>query len=326
MGASHLIMILNETLRSILGTHSELEPKGLYPPVFITGCMRSGTTMLVNKLTQHPQLLKIGGELNNIWSEIGGAPVYPSNAYRDAFHFDVGYANNMSAYFSRSIEDAKSFKRHMMRAVYRWKTGGGRISYDWDHLHVVNKSPHLINKIGYLNALYPSSKIILIVRPLEEQVASLKMHYLKTGQLRAMPMNEKDGWRDPSNEANADRAVFPNDFEALPGMWIRLNKVAIDSLKQMDKNQYFVVDYTAFVEEQDQVLKALFSFLDLDERHRSMESAIVKSGIKVFNTSTSGNPREKWKKHLTEREKEVVADIRTMEKSTISEIEAFVQS
>ena len=37
--------------------------------------MRSGTTFLVDKLSSHPQLLKIGVELNQVWTDIGGASI-----------------------------------------------------------------------------------------------------------------------------------------------------------------------------------------------------------------------------------------------------------
>ena len=46
-------------LRNAFGTHGEPAPKPLAAPIFVTGCMRSGTTFLVDKMATHPQLLKI---------------------------------------------------------------------------------------------------------------------------------------------------------------------------------------------------------------------------------------------------------------------------
>jgi len=61
---------LNNSLRKLLKTEGEIPAKKANSPLFITGCMRSGTTFLVDNLSSHPQLLKIGSELNKAWEEL----------------------------------------------------------------------------------------------------------------------------------------------------------------------------------------------------------------------------------------------------------------
>ncbi len=318
-------MILSDWMRNLLGTHSEIPAKEFNSPVFVTGCMRSGTTMLVNKLSQHPQLLKIGGELNTIWTEIGGGPVYPNNEYRGKEDVDLRYLSNMTSYYARSIEDAKSFKRHVMRFVYKRKTGGGRVKYDWDKIKVLNKSPHLINKTGYLKGMYPGSKLILIIRPIHEQVASMKMHYLKSGQVRALPVNEKESWRNPSGNNAEDLAVFPGDFKVLPLMWLRLNAIALRDLSSFDKSEYHIVKYEDLAGNQAQCMKDLFEFLQLDASHKTEEEKIINESIKIFNTSTEGDPRKKWEKHLTDEEKTELESILSVRSEDYNFIQTFLK-
>jgi len=282
--------------------------------------------MLVNKLSQHPQLLKVGGELNNIWTEIGGGPVYPKNEYRNELDVSWEYTNNMTNYYTRSIEDAKSFKRHLMRMIYRWKTGGGRISYDWEKIRVINKSPHLINKISYIHGMFPGSKIIFIIRPIHEQVASMKMHFQKSGQKRALPINENEGWRDPSENSENDISVYPNDFKTLPLMWLRLNKIALEELDKLPREDYYILRYEDFVNKQSESLESIFNLLNLEEGHRSSEEQIIKESIKIYNTSTPGDPQKKWKKHLTEEEKGILSEVIEKESETINFINKRVDS
>ena len=62
---------LPKALRELFGTHGEPRATPLEQPIFVTGCMRSGTTFLVDKMASHPQLLKIGVELNQVWTDLG---------------------------------------------------------------------------------------------------------------------------------------------------------------------------------------------------------------------------------------------------------------
>lgn len=301
-------MILNQWLRDLLGTNSELEPKEFNPPVFVTGCMRSGTTMLVNKLSQHPQLFKVGGELNTIWSKIGGARVYPINEYKSIEDASFEFSNNMTNYFTRSIEESKSFKRHVMRMVYLNKTGGGRVFYDWDRVKVLAKSPHLINKVGYLKGIYPKSKIVLIIRPIHEQVASLKMHIISHNEVRALPKNEMESWRTPSTDPSEDLLIYPPDFKAIPQMWIRLNSLCIKELRKMNEDDYCIIKYDDLVNNEGKTIEKLYKFMDLSEVHEKEAQKIVEKSIKIYNTTTSGDPRQKWKKHLNDEEKKQIDD------------------
>ena len=66
---------LPKFLRKALKTYPQPPSHEVEPPLFITGVMRSGTTFLVSKVVSHPQLLKVGDELDKDWNNIGGAQI-----------------------------------------------------------------------------------------------------------------------------------------------------------------------------------------------------------------------------------------------------------
>ena len=154
---------LPESLRNLFGTHGEPAARMTNAPLFVTGSMRSGTTFLVDKLSSHPQLLKIGVELNQVWTDIGGASIKGTCDHKVAADASAEYTYQMTTYFANFIQESQSFKRKAMRRYAKYFHGLGRASYDWENIIPVNKSPHLMNKLGYVGALFPKSTLLLIV-------------------------------------------------------------------------------------------------------------------------------------------------------------------
>lgn len=290
----------------------ETEPSGKeFPaPVFIIGCMRSGTTFLVDKLTQHPQLLKVGNELREVWSTIGQAPCDPICIYKNASETTPEASANMAYYFSTFIEESKSLKRHLMRAKTKWQQGSSAIFYDWPNIHPVNKSTRLINKISYVHALFPKAKIIIIVRDIYAQSASMKNffagHLKKNKWLFYMPEAEKDSWtRFEQNQfpQNLDmQRLATENFRTIPDMWIRLNALAIKDLQVLPTNSYHLVSYEELTLRQETVLNKVFTFLNLESKHSNKSNQIASEPLKIINTQTSGDPLTKWKKQLSPKE------------------------
>ncbi|MEL6989370.1 MAG: sulfotransferase, partial [Bacteroidota bacterium] len=291
----------------------ETEPKGkpFSSPIFIIGCMRSGTTFLVDTLCRHPQLLRVGNELRSVWTEIGNAPCEGVDcAYRGREDLNSESITNMTSYFQKFVDDAKSMKRHLMRAKTKFKEGGGSIRYDWENIIPVNKSTHLLNKIEYLHAMFPRSKFIFIVRSMESQSASLKMHVLKDFENNKRylyaPTDSKSSWSQLQKSEWLDSMInnraFPENFCLIPEMWIRLNFLALQALSNIPKKQYHIVRYEQLVTNQETSLNRIFSFLELMDKYKLKSELISKSNLKVINTTTKGNPLEKWKKHLDQKE------------------------
>jgi len=318
-------------LSSLLNTPTEVEAKPFREPVFLLGLMRSGTTLLMNTLSEHPQLLKVGFELNKVWTEIGGAPCSLNCELRTAGDLKQEYANNMTAYFQSYIEDSKSFKRHLARWSAKRYYGSGGIFYDWEQVHPMNKSPHLSNKVSYVNAMFPKSKFVTLVRSLEGQVASMKMHFMsyqKDGDWTFyLPKEQGSCWTNYQGEVPKEipkDRLFPGNFELLAEAWLRLNKLMLTQLQEVSKAQRLVLTYEQLVENQSDSLSRIFDFLELDSKHQGKVQQICQKKRKVQNTTTSGNPLEKWKKYLTQEEQNILESFRERNKEQIAEIEQLL--
>ncbi|GAB4411982.1 MAG: hypothetical protein OHK0039_17600 [Bacteroidia bacterium] len=308
---------MNPHLRSKLHMESEPWPGPLPEPLFIAGCMRSGTTLLVDKISQHPQLLKIGVELNDIWTAIGGATCANPCQHRTEQHATYEAAQRMTDYFTRYLLDARSLRRHLMRAKNRYRQGSGRIFYDWEHIVPVNKSPHLSNKLRYVQTLFPKARFIYLIRSIEGHSASMKVHFDRNyrthklvNYIPADPFGCYTRVREgqPIAEPVLSRQ-YPGDFSVIPEMWIRVNATALDDLRHIDPARYRIVVYEDLVQRQPEVLRGIFDFLRLDSRHQALADKIADSGMRVINTTTAGDPLDKWRETLGATEKQQLADV-----------------
>ncbi len=301
---------------NLLNVPTEPAPKKFNDPVFLIGIMRSGTTLLMNTLSEHPQLLKVGFEINKVWTEIGGAPCSTHCVERTEEHFEPIYSNNMTSYLSRYEENSKSFLRHLSRLSQKRFYGSGRVSYDWENLILMNKSPHLSNKIRYLNRMYPNAKFIVIVRSPFGQCASMKVHFnsyhKKDNYHFHLPENDNSCWTNLKNpdlsKWNAER-LFPNNFSLLPEAWVRLNNSIFSHLESVEKSRKVVISYEALMNERENSLQEIFDFLSLEKKHDSVVKKIIAKERKIHNTSTKGDPLKKWKKHLKEEEQAAVTQL-----------------
>ena len=118
--------------------------------------------------------------------------------------------------------------------------------------------------------------------------------------------------------------LFPGNFELLAEAWLRLNKLMITQLQKLPKERYLVLTYEQLVEKQSDSLSRIFDFLELDPKHQGKVQQICQKKRKVQNTTTSGNPLEKWKKYLGEKEKESLNDFRLRNKEQIAEVEKLL--
>ena len=301
-------MANNSTWRKMLGMEQEPAARPHVPMVFITGCMRSGTSFLLGKLTRHPQLLQIGTELNEVWTDIGGAPCLDQCQYRSEQHANSQYAINMAAYFTQYVANARKLKRHLMRWRRSKRDQSGRVVYDWDHVRGVNKCTHLTNKTRYVQALFPNARWIIIVRDIYGNAASTKMFFdrifKQTGEKFGIAHGQGDCWN--RHAGTESRKLYPGDFSAIPEMWLRLNHQLFQDLAHLDPTSFVVVRYEDLVRNQEAVINHIWSHLQLRPEHQHEAQRIAGSAMKIINTSTPGDPLVKWKRNLTESEQQVI--------------------
>lgn len=139
-------------------------------PVFIVGCGRSGTGMLFDLLSQHPQLIKTtgypSGEDHEGWIEHGGCVMAGIGEGTTSTKYGTGI-NGYHACLHMTAQDATVDIVMSMHDYY------------WNHVlkhaagkRVINKCPHNSNKLDYMLGIFPDAKIIHIVRDCEPTVLS----------------------------------------------------------------------------------------------------------------------------------------------------------
>lgn len=279
-------------------------------PIFLIGCMRSGTTLLSRLLSMHPQIVPIGFELNDVWTEIGNAPCDKTCEFRDATHLSEDYRNNMERYFEQQLRKSKTLRSHVGRTANYFRYNYGRVSYDWRRAIVLNKSPHLMNKVGYLNSMFPRAHFILIIRDIYGHSSSQKVHfdlaYEKHGRQRFMPESEKGCWSYVDGADLPKENCYPGKFELIPQMWLRLNNLAIKELDKIESGKVSIISYEKLIENQSGTMQNLYSQLPLNAEHNSLLPGIAAKKVTVKNTTTEGDSIIKWKQELDESQKKTI--------------------
>lgn len=294
---------------------SEILPTEFRHPVFILGLMRSGTTLLLNILSEHPQLLKIGVELNSIWTKIGGACCQGECHYKTAKDVKPEYVVNMTNYFKENIVQYQKGRQGWKRFLFSIKFGSGGIRKDWDQIIPINKSPHLSNKSLYLHEMFPESKFVHIIRSVHSHSYSMKRHFEKDFEQRKfvnyLPEDGKNCWtrmhQDDLDNKDQSR-LFPSNFSLIPEAWINMNYQAIKDLEECGSEDYRIFSYEDLVNKPEKVLPEIFEFLKLDAKHEKQISKIVGRQRKSFNTHTK-DPMNDWKTKLTLEEQQDIQQI-----------------
>jgi len=142
-------------------------PVSVRSPVFIVGCGRSGTTLLFDLLKCHPALAPTtghpDGEDHVGWIEHGGALIagLANPSPGDVGHVGYEFCLHMNEH------DVTDEIRASMHHYYGAKVLEGRQS-----IRVVNKCPHLANKLRYVRSIFPDARFLHIVREPVAMVAS----------------------------------------------------------------------------------------------------------------------------------------------------------
>jgi hypothetical protein len=309
---------MKKLIKDLLDIKSELPASPFPIPLFIGGIMRSGTTLLLDMLTEHPQLLKIGRELNFAWTEVGGANCGAWGLKNSCDHlteadFNPRFVQNMTYYFANSINYEKRLVKTMMRYRRKKQKGSGGVTKDWDQIIPVNKSPHITNKLRYVHALFPDSKIILIIRGIHGQVNSQRRMYDKAlvelGIDSYLPPDSKNCWQHvtPDEVTPEMRGRLGSDnFSLFPEAWIRLNYDALKDIQHIPKEKVFVTTYEDVATIPQEIVGKVFDFLELDPEQKHLEKEIAGKKRKVFNTLSKGNPLNSWQEELSQEEKDAI--------------------
>jgi len=184
-------------------------------PIFIIGCGRSGTTLLFNILKKHPYLVGTTGypdgedqvgwieHGNCLISGLGSLPTINGGhtGYHYCLHMDEQdvtpqIVENMTSYY---YDDVLS---------------GSRLKI------VLNKNPHLSNKLRYVRGIFPDAKFVHIIRDCLPVVSSWiqMMDNAQPHQVLYLPEAEYPCfWVLPAPENCAREVIFAKEDRIYPG-------------------------------------------------------------------------------------------------------------
>lgn len=307
--------------KNIIGLNNHVDDSAFIPPVFLTGCMRSGTTFFAKVLSEHPKIFHLKGELGEEWTKLGGIDCVNNRKYANRNDISDISASNMVAYFERCRLHYSTSNTIIQNIIDRYKTGSGGYRLN-KNSYLLNKSVHFINRTDYILNLIPNSKVILIIRPMEAQVASIKIHFEKNALKNwyySFPKNKKDSWISSNNKLENNWNI-----EQLAHKWIDLNITAIEDLRKNSSNNSFIVNYNSLIKSPREVLKRVFALLNISDEPTKFQGEASKTR-KVFNSNTDGNPLTAWESILTSKDKEVINAVKKQRATELNIIEESFQ-
>lgn len=271
-------------------------------PVFIVGCMRSGTTIFADTLDLHPDICWIEGELYDVWQYLAGAPcgINGQDCKRlTASDVTPEASMNMHAYFRFALSQKTS--NHQASAL--------------------NKNPHLMNKISYVERIFPNAKFIFIIRSIHPLSYStwrmlVNQHYgLRT--LHACWPAEDAGncWkfipdfnireRDKNRIVPGFNGQVDANFKLIPEAWIKLNYWALRDFESLDPDKRLIIVYENLIKDPKVVLQSVFDFLGFADNEKVIAQAV--DHISQSRISfPSKNPLEEWKRSLSDAHKTAI--------------------
>lgn len=269
-------------------------------PVFIVGCGRSGTGMLFDLLSQHPQLIKTAGypsgEDHEGWIEHGGCVMAGIGEGTTSTKYGTGI-NGYHACLHMTAQDATRDIVEDMHDYY-WND----VLRQSEGMRVINKCPHNSNKLDYMLGIFPDAKIIHIVRDCEPTVLSWLAVMAHHPDLVVYWPEEPFPclWLLPKPKSAAELRRLDHHPRFFPGGGAKLfidywRKVNMGIAAQMEgrSGQLKVVRYEDLVSKPGDVLNDLADFCELgpcqfstgnvvsdtSEKHARLMTAELKTAI-----------------------------------------------
>jgi hypothetical protein len=254
-------------------------------PIFLVGSMRSGTTMLADLLGGHPNIIHCPFELRGVWSKVGNVPMASPKTLDQ----------KCPCLKETDVQPGQS-ERLSRAFITEMKKNRGRKNINQSFL--LNKNPHLGNKLPFVNALFPDARFIWIYRDMPSVTASLKK-ILNRKVIHYWP-EKKDletvrCWECFFNgiPAQLDRKrCFPGgDINYLAEYWYETNKAISDFSQSISSDRIFLIKEEELIREPEKVLTDCQSFLGIPI---NLPTNIIRK--------IDRNRNDLWSKKLTEIE------------------------
>lgn len=261
-------------------------------PIVIVGCNRSGTTLLFNILSAHPETWSLYVEaqptfhrhfpVDPVRGERVGEPAHPdvkSAIVRELF--DLAHSKEYFQKYPvlRSLP-TKLFQRPL-----------GRF-YKTAPIRLVEKTPANSLRIPLMASLFPDARFIHLVRRGEDVVSSLMEGWKRWSGCRSGPW-QYSGWHylvPPGWRNWVDRTLQ----EICAFQWIESNRHAMTDIQSVPAQRRLLVRHEELIDDPRTVYRRILSFCELDSLP-AFDRIVDSLPQKVFTTGGSPPRKGKWR-------------------------------
>ena len=245
----------------------------MYRVGFILATLRSGTTYFRNILASNQNILTFPRELNSFWTEYGQAPCGVSAQCPACKAEDLTDETRavVQKFFYDSYKNRNSVSRLTYRTYRKFRYNNETVVKKGQPFYVLNKSTHLLNKISYVNSIFPESRFIFILRDIYSQCNSLKRHLAKMDKmgkwLIQYPSEPKECWRFiPINDTKTDKSANQTGyvFRDICRYWIEQNSTALRDLEKIPRDRKLFIKFSDITNNIEKVLSKVETFLEID--------------------------------------------------------------
>jgi hypothetical protein len=273
-------------------------------PVFIIGCNRSGTTLLFNNLSSHPDTWSLYIESQQQFHR--HYPVHPELGERvsQAATPEVAEALRTALYrqsHNKEVFKAKPILQLVPRKLVQRPLG---VLLKPRQIRLVEKTPANSLRIPLLFSLFPDARFIFLIRRGEDVVSSLMEGWKNWSRARTGPAWHytkwhylvPDGWQAYTNKPLHEICAF---------QWLRANLQAWEDLQQLPSGQVLQLRHEDLMSRPAEEYRRILEFCRLDQSD-CFDQIITQIRARVFTTGGSQPRPEKWR-DMHERE---IIDIR----------------
>jgi hypothetical protein len=286
----------------------------MYRVLFLLGAMRSGTTYFRNILSTNSNIQVLGSELNQFWTKTGKAPCGLVKNCPPMMDTDVTteIETDVRHYFDQQYRMRNSPYKCLYRTYRRLRYGNESLIKSGNPYYLLNKSTHLLNKVPFIDRLFPEALYICIIRNPYAQAYSLYRHLMllqETGWSMSYP-TQPTGSCWSFRPCTTNTKPTPIMFHDIARYWVEQNTMLINALDNRAASRVIYIAYEDLVTKPNSTLDYLKDFLEMDRLNINFSRRPV--------NHFSHNPLNDWEKELT---KEQIDGIETTLIKYSSEVE-----
>lgn len=262
-------------------------------PVFVIGCNRSGTTLLFNNLSAHPDTWSLYIEGQDVFHR--HYPVHPELGERVVVPADPETAGQIRDELFVRSHNKEVFKRNAVLQFVPRKLVQRPIGsmVKPKPIRLVEKTPANSLRIPLLFSLFPDARFIFLVRRGEDVVSSLMEGWKNWSRPRTGPVWRytrwhylvPDGWQTMVNQRLHEICAF---------QWIRSNRQAWEDLQRLPGEQVLLLRHEDLMDHPAEEYRRILEFCRL-EPARYFERIVARIRARVFTTGGSQPRPEKWR-------------------------------